>query len=375
MDLKNKRILIAAQFAAPYAGNFLPSLESLEKRLCQNYGAECAYLLPRAAERCDWYARFSGARKCYLSGNESHLITKQEAGGILTDFHPDIIYTHFEGYDLPMYNAARKNLPHARLVWHMHDTLSYVKHPVKAAYQAYCFFRHYGMPLFFNRVNLIAVNPHELRFVRKFRGYKKIVQDVIPNGVETSRLSLNENRQPKDNRIFTFLAYGGRNIQKRIDLILKAAEILSGKGYNFKIVITKGTDTQAVVDQYFSDRKPRWLELIDQVSDINQLLESADCFICSSANEGCSYAIIEALMKGLPVIQSEIEGTIWTHDYPNVLNFKSLDYLALSAKMEQIMNSEQCDIYDKCLKGSEMAFADFSLETWSDRVIDFFGTI
>ncbi len=146
MNLQNKHILFAAQYAAPYAGNFIASLVALEKQLNKKYNAKCAYLFPRKASEQAWIADFMEEHQIFFSGDERTLIYDGEADEIFSEFKPDLIHTHFDGYDVPMHKAVSCSGRHIRQVWHLHDALKFHPNPLKAAYQTFCFTRHYGMP-------------------------------------------------------------------------------------------------------------------------------------------------------------------------------------------------------------------------------------
>ncbi|MBP3482195.1 MAG: hypothetical protein J6K28_02240 [Alistipes sp.] len=142
MRLNNKRILFAAQYAAPYEGNFIAALRLLESSLKTSYDAECAYVFPENAEHQSWMNAFSSSHKVYFTDND---VPKTETGlkHIIEDFDPDIIHTHFDGYDVPVYNAVRSTGKQIKQIWHLHDYLTYQSNPLKKLYQIICFYRHY----------------------------------------------------------------------------------------------------------------------------------------------------------------------------------------------------------------------------------------
>lgn len=146
MQLTKLKILIAAQYAAPYEGNFIASLGLLANRLKDAGQCTVAYVLPKTVQYQAWAEDFISQNRVFLTGNDNILISENESDDIITEFNPSLIYTHFEGYDLPLYNAVRRNHSNSRIVWHMHDTLTYHHNPVKALYQLYCYFKHYGKP-------------------------------------------------------------------------------------------------------------------------------------------------------------------------------------------------------------------------------------
>lgn len=148
MNLQNKHILFAAQYAAPYAGNFIASLIALEKSLVKNYNVRCAYLFPQKALQQSWIEDFKASRQVYFSSDNNVLIQDYEADEIIQQIKPDLIYTHFDGYDVPMHKAVKRSGRYIRQVWHMHDALRFHHNPLKAAYQVLCFAKHYGLTTF-----------------------------------------------------------------------------------------------------------------------------------------------------------------------------------------------------------------------------------
>lgn len=374
MNLNNARILICAQFAAPYPGNFIASIANLANQLENCYKAKIACVFPSGILKQDWSERFIATHKVYLTGNDKLLISRAEALTILDDFNPDLIYTHFEGYDLPIHRAVKHSRRKIRQVWHMRDTLTFQRHPIKALYQVYCYFRHYGLPMFGDEVmrpNLIANCSDELNFVRKYRFSNKIKEQVIPNGIDLNRVQKNMCTHEK----YTFLAYGGRNVQKRIDNLLRAGEILANEGYTFHIIITKGTDTESVVHEYFNENIPEWLVLTEQVSDVNDFFKKGDCFIVTSVYETFCNAIIEATLAGLPVLRTDIKGTKWSKDIPGIYSFPGGDPLAMAQSMKQIMKVPLKKIKeDHCLAKKHFE-KEYSMDIWTNRIMDFFKGI
>ncbi|MBF0846977.1 glycosyltransferase, partial [Streptococcus danieliae] len=77
--------------------------------------------------------------------------------------------------------------------------------------------------------------------------------------------------------------------------------------------------------------------LKEQTKDIASLFNSVDCFISSSEYETFSYAICEASVFGLPVIQSDIAGTMWNAENPSTFLFKVNDAVALCKQMDMLI--------------------------------------
>lgn len=167
MNLQNCKILIAAQYAAPYEGNFIASLKELQNRIKTVYNGECAFVFPKTMVSQPWASDFIQNNKVFITES---LKDEAEFEKIVFDYEPSLVYTHFEGYD----NAFRKSIKRlskpVRTVWHMHDTLGFNPNIVKALYQAGCFFRHYGIPF--------LLPPHKTLYNKRLRTRSYIYKAV-----------------------------------------------------------------------------------------------------------------------------------------------------------------------------------------------------
>lgn len=375
MNIRNGRLLCIAQYAAPYEGNFIASLEALEAILCKEYKCEVAYVFPRLASSQAWIHKFMLEHRTFFTCNDvCHSYTELEK--IREEYMPTLVHTHFDGYDLAVNKVFFNGV---KIVWHMHNHLSYVNHPLKAIYQMWCFLQHYGWQS--KNVNIISVSDEMKKIVEKWR--KRSIYGTlfaggkiqfIPNGIELSRV-LNKRKPRISDDKFIFLAFGGRNSQKRIDVLLEAGKELIKLRNDFQVFITKGTDTESVVNNYFQGNLPSWVILKDQTEDIASLFNSVDCFISSSEHETFSYAICEASVFGLPVIQSDIAGTMWNAKNPSTRLFKVNDPLALCKQMNFIIDADKEELEKQIQVTIENNRRDYSLEQWAHNVISFYKQI
>lgn len=175
----------------------------------------------------------------------------------------------------------------------------------------------------------------------------------------------------KRNSKFRFLSYGGRNVQKRVDLLIKAALALSGTRDDFEVVITKGTDTEKVVNHIFNGDIPGWLRLIEQTDTIVDLLSSVDCFVSTSVHETFSYAVAEASVFGLPVIQSDIDGTMWNASNPSTFLFQSENVEDLACRMRDVIDLPKEDMRRRCEITRLRNVEQYSFDMWVNKIVDF----
>jgi putative glycosyltransferase len=257
---------------------------------------------------------------------------------------------------------------HCKVVWQLHDPLSYIPHPIKALYQRFCFYRHYG---YYGRfAHIFSVSEENVDFVHRFN---KQPITFIPNGTDTERLHITFERSRKP---FIFLAFGGRNISKRIDLLIRAAQLLhKQQEQNFEVWLTNGTDTQKVVREIVGNNFPSWLKIVEQQADVSKLYDRVSCFVSTSEHETFSYAICEASISGLPVVQSDIEPTMWNAGNPSTFVFHFPDIKNLAEQMKKVMEYDPAQLEERCRKTSKTNFRKYSLETWATKVIDFYRSL
>lgn len=368
MELQNKTIVHLAQYAAPYEGNFIKSLKYLEQNL-KAFGCRFIYIFPGNARNQSWWRDFE--KEHFVFTTDSVFQSENELIKIFTTIKPDIIHSHFEGYDIPAKKATgyckRKYGQQIHIVWHLHDYFSYVSNPIKKLYQHWCFFRHYCW--YGKDVSIIGVCDEMREFVKRFKRLSLSpyhCEATIPNGIDSSRIY----RQKKwGESVKTFLIYGGRNIQKRIDICLKALKLLPPP---ILLTIVKGADSLPVVNEFFDGKIPHWVRLIDPQEDIISVLEQADCFISTSVHETFSYAICEATIFGIPVIQSDIPGTKWNERNPSTYVFQSENAEDLAEKIKAVIDTPIATIKTNCEIARDNNLREYSLECWSKKVIDFY---
>lgn len=363
-----KNMICAAQFAAPYEGNFILSLKKLEIELIR-LGMTVHYVFPNKCRYTPWIDEFKKNRSVYFTDDvvRSSLAVSQ-LKRIIHELSPVLVHTHFDGYDVSIQKAGAI----CPVVWHLHNYLSFVPSKIKQLYQHLLFYQHYGWNCRKNTY-AISVCPEMVDLVCSY-GFNHDRIKCIPNGIDLERIhpicetnSIFEKRFVDENP-FIFLAMGTCNIRKRIDLLYHAGEILSKQKLSFKIWVTKGVDTEEVVHKLGGENS--WFKIIEQQENINDLFQKVSCFVSSSEHETFSYAIAEATYFGLPVIQSDISGTIWNANNPSVFVFESENVADLERRMLEVMQAG--DLSESCKVSSKFIKENYSLDSWVENILSFY---
>lgn len=196
--------------------------------------------------------------------------------------------------------------------------------------------------------------------------YKALVNAYKNKNVLMAHLALKDYGEPtktvEKNKV-TFLVFGNIIRYKRIDLLLKAVNILNKKGiFNFKVKIAGNC----------KDWASNYAPLIEhpEIYDLDirripneavaDLFAESDYFVMPYQDIAQSGAITVAFRYNLPVLCSDIEQfSEFVTDGVTGFTFKSQDEQALADKMEWILNNHQ-QIYNS-VKANEQKFVDENL--------------
>jgi glycosyltransferase involved in cell wall biosynthesis len=362
--MQNKKIIHVAQYGAPYKGAFISALENLEHILEFNYSCSVVYVFPQRAEERVWMADFKKNRIVYFIKNKSDIRIKtyKQLKRIFQLELPDIIHTHFDGYDEI---AILANQNKAKVIWHLHNSLSYRSDFLRRFKQKFIFFRHYK--LFSGHVHAIAVSEWIKNFVIN-AGFRRENMIVLPNGIDEQRIHPKNLYYYNTIRPYSFLALSGRHHIKGIDILLEACEKLNKERMDFQLYLTNGRDTEEQILKKY-DILPSWLHIIEQNENINEILSVADCFISSSRFETFSFVIAEAVLANMPVISSNIEGVTWAKQLPCCFFFESENPDSLCAVMHSLAKDEDKTIFDKCVQSRQIVVDNYSINSWANKII------
>jgi len=125
-------------------------------------------------------------------------------------------------------------------------------------------------------------------------------------------------KPPKNTNQFTFVSVTRFSEEKGIFFLLESAKLLKEQSAEFTLTIAGDGplygEAKKFVEQHNLSEN---ISLPGYCEDIQSLLLNSDCFINSSSSEALSFAILEAMEAGLPIIATNVGGN------PDIINEKT----------------------------------------------------
>ncbi|MBM4077194.1 MAG: glycosyltransferase family 4 protein, partial [Planctomycetes bacterium] len=138
---------------------------------------------------------------------------------------------------------------------------------------------------------------------------------VIPNGVDFQRFSqavpanLTQWGIPEGSPVLTTI--GRLEHQKGIDILLQAIEIVHEQKPDCHfLIVGDGPDRQKLESQAGRTKASSIVHFVGPQNDIPGILAASTGFVLPSRWEGMSNALLEAMAAGIPVIATEVEGSV-----------------------------------------------------------------
>lgn len=353
-------VLQVCAYGAEYGGNFIASLENLEKELLSK-GYKTIYAFCEKARTKKWCQDISERTKIYyLPEAKARILpgTYRIFQKIYKENDISMIHTHFELYDIPATVMAPKS---AKVFWHLHD-------PIKTDKGVRKFLWKFQYGFVGKKAILIAVSEVYRQKVIEL-GFPEEKSYLLLNGIDTSRL---ERKSKKQNGPLRFLSFGWDFYRKGDDLLLNTSQRLYEEGYQFEIWLNGNDVTWNKTKEYLNGKKLPFLKYVKQTCDISKLYNSCDVFVQASRKETFSYAVCEASYLEMPVISSDIAGLEWAHELPNVSFFENENEEELYERMKEFLLGKTYneEIYKK---SQEVIKNKYTVQAWSKNMMKYYN--
>lgn len=354
------KYLFICSYAAPYKGNFICSIEKLEKKLLEQ-GNEIIYAFPEDTKQQEWCDEIIERTKVYfLPKSRFNLKTYLAVKNIYKQENVDVVHSHFELYDIPATIMANKKM---KIFWHLHDAIDFdnldMMHKILNKIQ-YKFLS--------KKVTLISVCDFYRKNIVQI-GMKEKNTITIPNGIDLDRIQ----QVPKNRTIkYNFYTFGWDYHRKGIDILLKSCKKIETEGYKFNLLLNGNDIAWKQLEEKYSGNLPNWLIKQEFVSDINCYIKETSCFIQASRRETFSYSIAEMTYAGIDVISSDIEGTKWAKELPTVQFFESENYEKLYLLLRKQLELKGKKNFDEEAynKSRQIIEKKYSIDNWVNKIIE-----
>lgn len=349
-------ILQVCAFAAEYPGNFIATLTALESAL-QARDVQTIYAFPRRASGKSWCEELCRRTNVYFLPESNARIlpeTYQIFRKIYAENEVGIIHSHFELYDMPATLTAPKQ---AKIFWHLHD-------PIGDDFGKVGFLRRMLTKIQYGsagkRATLLTVSETHGAFAASI-GFPKEQVVYFPNGINTERIR--QANAEEDVPQKQLLLLGWDVYRKGVDVLADAAAALGRTDYIVRVV---GLDK---CEEYLEEREIAAIRFLRPVTDINTLFRDSLAFLHISRAEGQSYALLEAIYAGLPVICSDIPENLFARQFRNIYWVKTGDARELADKLRYILDEASQPTREDVAFNREIIDRQYSIRAWVEQTV------
>lgn len=303
------RLVLASAYGGPYDGSFIPMVRSLCLEAARRGWSAEAVFSPDAGPR-PWFERLSSEIETRLAPDASRReLAAWFEEEVVPPRGPVVLHTHFTRYDLAALEAARGRAPSdpAAVLWHVHTPLwGGLRPAVQNAVK-------YGV--LGRRVQaILASGAGPAASVRR-AGAPRDRLEIAGSGVRTDRFPLSTpagRDRARDalgipRTATVLLHFGWHWDMKDGDLFLAAVrELAIAQPERELVALTVSVDPAASDAVAHAALGP--VRLVDPSDDVAGFYAAADVFVSSSRVEGEPFAVIEAILSGLPVAATDLPG-------------------------------------------------------------------
>lgn len=270
-------------------------------------------------------------RKWILKDNKRNQKLAKEISKILKNEKLDLVYSNTSVIDLGYRISKILNIPH---IWHIREfgEDDFSMYPL-------CSKRKYYKIISDKNNTLICISK---AVARKFEGKIKENQiNVIYNGVDKKHIKPNKAFTKKSTEKLVCIQVGMINKTKGQDITIKAIEELQKEGYKQIELWLAGTGSLEDLGIKNVDKK-KWLKILGQVNNIDEIREKANVEIVSSKKEAFGRITVEAMMGQIPVIGTNSGGTKeLIEDNKTGLLYTAGDYKELKEKIKYLCENRK----------------------------------
>jgi glycosyltransferase involved in cell wall biosynthesis len=331
-------------------------------------GWECLAVFPAPARSGQWVGALEqDGVALHFAAAGSRRTHAAWLGGLLRDrAMPTILHSHFTQFDVSSVIAARRG-GRAAVLWHEHSPFS--ENPrIKA--------RNLAKYIALGRLvdGILCVSPQIVEAVRR-RGAPANRVEYFPNAIDTGRFrhAGEDDRAharaalglPPDRPVLMHFGWDWR--RKGGDLFLEAAAALRKAGVNAVAATVNGGEP-ARADMRRLGLRESDVRILDASDDVRSLFAAADIFVSPSRAEGMTFAVIEALASGVPVVASDIPGHRIVGAELAACRLAPVDGPGFAEQMRDLLIRSPQQASTDREQACTFVRREFDLKPWSERL-------
>lgn len=257
---------------------------------------------------------------------------------LIQHYRPHIVHTHCSSPDF-YGGMGSAFVGGAKHVSTLHSTRYDSRWFAKVA-------RRISQPL--SKPHYIAISSSVAAVMEEQFGISSKRMDIVPNGVDERRFTGEFDRDRIRREVLgvgsgrqVIVSVGRLAQPKNFPCLIDAFALLLGERPDLSLAIFgEGEERQRLETRIEDLGIGQRVSLPGVVTHVPAILRSADLFVLPSAWEGFGLAAVEAMMAGLPVIVSDVDGLreMANRGAP-ILTFPSGDVRSLADRMKQFLDS------------------------------------
>lgn len=352
-------------YAAPYKGNFIRSIQSLKKQFVKN-GGRLIYLFPFSAQNLDWISDLRKEEENIYFIDNSFFSKKISYKNIklVTDIFRkeriDIIHTHFVSYNYSLFLIKTFFVRKIYIMGHFHNEF----HPPRNLMRRV---RIFVVKMTFDLI--IGVSQSVAKSVKK-SGIKAEKVTCILNAIEFNRLDIFEQISliEKNNQKIV-LMFGWPFHRKGVDIAIEAIKQLNVENNNILLAISLAGGNDLFESEILNQlgEIPPWIKIIPPRDDVATYYNACDIFLSAGREEGLNYSVIEAAYCNCAVIVSAIPGN--PQDIPFSIKYEVEDVFQLKESIKGFINKPKAEINQQKIVQKEYVSRVYDLSGWVESVI------
>jgi len=364
-------VLQIMDYAAPYEGNFIPSIDNLENHLTKS-GNRLIYVFPASARNIPWLRQLQNSDKTIYFIDRSFFSKKVKIRNIKTLLKiiktekVNLIHTHFVSYNYTLALIKEIFLRNIKITGNFMNEF----HPPSNK------FRRFKIFITKYTFHTIIASSLAVKDSLVNAGIESGKVVVVYNALDTEHLKAFEriNFATKENQKIV-LMFGWTFHRKGVDIAINAIKELVSEGNDIRLVIAMagGIDITEKEITNLLGFIPTWITIIGPHQQIASYYNSTDIFLSSSREEGFTYSVLEAAYCNPMIIASEIGGH--PLDIPHISSFENENIQQLKTSIKKTL--EKTIVEKEKIKTLQKQYVidNYNLDKWSESIIKVYSKV